>query len=363
MSEGVRPEDAAAPATGAGGFLAALARRPRDEAAGWATLALLALAPLAVQAAGAPFLLDLLTRLVILGIAAVSLNFILGYGGMISFGHAAFIGIGAYAVGICAHYERYEAWLHFPLAVFGGALFALLTGAISLRLRGVHFIMITMAFAQMAFFALVSIEEYGGDDGLVIYERSDFSFLQAVGVRFDVDDATTLFYFSFVCLLAALALVRMWARSRFGMVIQGARSNPRRMAALGFPVYRYQLAAYVMAGAMCAFAGALLGNFTTFISPEMMDWTRSGELIFMVVLGGAARLYGPLFGVALFVLLEQYLETMIRAVQGFAEAQLAIEVGKDLGVYWHFPFGLMLVLVVLFARGGVSGLLRREGGR
>ena len=195
--------------------------------------------------------------------------------------------------------------------------------------------MITMAFAQMMFFAMVSIEEYGGDDGLSIYGRSEFfSFL-------DLHDGETLYYVCLVSLCGAIYLVHRLINSRFGMVIRGSRSNDRRMAALGFPTYRYRLTAYVISGAICGYAGALLGNFTTFISPEMMDWTRSGELIFMVVLGGTATLFGPVYGVVAFLILEEILSSFT--------------------IYWHLPFGILLIAVVLFAKGGISGLLKRGG--
>ncbi|MEM1300454.1 MAG: branched-chain amino acid ABC transporter permease [Pseudomonadota bacterium] len=311
-----------------------------ETIAGWGLLALLAVAPFAIAAAGQPFLMDLATRLIIIAIGAVSLNLILGYGGMVSFGHAAFLGLGAYAVGIPAYYDIYDGWVHLLAALAVGAAFAFVTGVMSLRTKGVHFIMITMAFAQMVYFLFVSLEEYGADDGLVIYERSAVPLI-------DLHDDTTFYYLCLLSLIAALFIVHRVVNARFGMVLQGTKSNDQRMQALGFPTFRYRLVAYMIAGAICAYAGALLGNFTEFISPDMMDWTRSGELIFMVVLGGTGRLYGPIFGVAVFILLEEYLEVIMNAVHPGA------------GVYWHFAFGLLLVLVVLFARGGISGMLRR----
>ena len=307
--------------------------------AGVALIATLAVAPFLISALGQPFLMDLATRLIIIAIGAVSLNLILGYGGMVSFGHAAFLGLGAYCVGIPAHYDIYDGWVHLPLALVVGALFAFVTGLMSLRTKGVHFIMITMAFSQMVYFLFVSLEEYGADDGLVIYERTSVPMI-------DLHDDLSFYYVCLASLVAALFIVHRMVHARFGMVIQGAKSNERRMLALGFPTFRYRLVAYMIAGAMCAYAGALLGNFTEFISPDMMDWTRSGELIFMVVLGGTGRLFGPLFGVALFIILEEYLEVVMNALHPGA------------GVYWHFVFGLLLVLVVLFARGGIAGMLR-----
>ncbi|MDA9975387.1 branched-chain amino acid ABC transporter permease [Alphaproteobacteria bacterium] len=301
---------------------------------GWAMiigLFLLALLPPFVAVTGHTFYLDLASRLMILGIAAVSLNLILGHGGMISFGHAAYLGIGAYCVGIPAYYEINEGFIQIPLAVATSAAFALITGAVCLRTKGVYFIMITMAFTQMVFYAFVSIEEYGGDDGLVIDLRSEFAGL------IDIDGANGLYYFIFVSLLAVLFLVHRITRSRFGMVIEGARGNERRMRAIGYDTYRYRLVCYVIAGAICGYAGALLGNFTNFISPEMMDWTASGELIFMVVLGGTGSLFGPILGAATFVLLEEWLSAIT--------------------IYWQFIFGALLILVVLFWRGGLNGLV------
>lgn len=301
-------------------------------------LLLLLLLPLAAHFQDQPFWIDFATRLVILAMAAVSLNFILGFGGMVSFGHAAYLGIGAYAVGIPAYYDQFGAWLHFPLAMLAGALFALVTGAISLRTRGVHFIMITMAFAQMMFYAIVSIEEYGADDGLVIYGRSEFP-----GVS--IESEVSLFLLCYGSLLAMLYLVYRLVNSRFGMVLQGAKGNESRMAAVGYNVYWYRLTAYVIAGAMCGLAGALLGNFTGFISPEMTDWTRSGELIFMVILGGSGSIFGPVLGAASFLVLEEVLQIGMNATQA------------GWGIYWHLPFGILLILSVLFLKRGLIGLL------
>ncbi|MBO6559467.1 MAG: branched-chain amino acid ABC transporter permease [Nisaea sp.] len=283
------------------------------------------------------FLIDLYLRLMILAIAAVSLNLILGYGGMVSFGHAAYLVVGAYAVGIPAYYGIYNGFLQFAIAILASAAIALVTGAIALRTKGVYFIMITMAFAQMVFFTFVSIEEYGGDDGLVIDTRSEF------GGLLDINDNFTLYYFVLASLILTLGLVHRIVHSRFGMVISGSKGNDRRMQAIGFPTYRYRLASYVISGAICGYAGALLGNFTNFITPEMGDWVRSGELIFMVVLGGAGSLFGPVLGTAMFVLLEEYLSRITQ--------------------YWHFPFGAMLILVVIFTRGGINGMFRWLGGR
>lgn len=310
-------------------------RLPTRTAIGFAALLLLLVGSLTAHFTGHAFYLDIATRLTILAIAAVSLNLILGYGGMISFGHAAYIGIGAYAVGIPAYYDIYNGLIQVPIAVGICALFALVTGAISLRTKGVYFIMITMAFAQMAFFTMVSLDEYGGDDGLTIFLRSEIPFL-------DMEDNLTLFLVCYVSLLAVMFLVHRLINSRFGMVIRGARSNEARMRAIGYNTYVYRLTAYVIAGAICGYAGALYANFSSFISPDAMAWSRSGELMFMVILGGAGTFFGPLFGTAAFLLLEEVL--------------------SGITVHWHLIFGVLLILAVLFMKGGISGLIRgREG--
>ncbi|MCP4407759.1 MAG: branched-chain amino acid ABC transporter permease, partial [Gammaproteobacteria bacterium] len=207
---------------------------------------------------------------------------------------------------------------------------ALITGMICLRTRGVYFIMITMAFAQMVFYLFVSLETYGGDDGLVIDTRSEFPLI-------NLDDPLQMYLFCYVSLVAALLIVRTIIRSRFGVVLRGAKDNNERVVTLGYNTYLYRLTAYVISGAICGYAGALLGNFTTFISPEMMDWTRSGELMFMVILGGAGTTLGPVRGSVIFILVEEVL--------------------SHFTIYWHLPFGIMLIAIVLFVRGGVMGLV------
>lgn len=309
--------------------------RIRDWAAAVLLAALLIL-PLIAWWTGQKFYLDVSTRLVALALAAVSLNIVLGYGGMISFGHAAFLGIGAYCVGIPAYYDLNSGLLHFPLAVVAAALFALLTGAVCLRTRGVYFIMITMAFAQMAYYFFLSLEVYGGDDGLTIYNRSTLPLI-------NLERPLTLFLFAYGSLLAGLYLKHRIVNSRFGLVIQGAKDNDTRMRTIGYNTYAYRLLAYVISGAMAGFAGALLANFSSFISPAMMSWSRSGELMFMVILGGAGSLFGPVFGAVVILVLEEYL--------------------SGLTVYWQLPFGLLLIAAVLFARGGLWGLLGRVGQR
>jgi branched-chain amino acid transport system permease protein len=299
-------------------------------------MVLLLILPLIAYYTGNRFYLDFATRIVCLAIAAVSLNMILGFGGMISFGHAAFIGIGAYCVGIPAYHDYGSGWLHFPLAMLASAAFALVTGAISLRTRGVYFIMITMAFAQMSYYFFLSLEEYGGDDGLTIYSRSVLNII-------DIENKVVLFLLSYAVLIATVYAVYRIVNSRFGMVVRGCNSNETRMKALGYNTYIYKLTAYVMAGAMCGLAGALLGNFQSFISPDMMSWSRSGELMFMVILGGTGSLFGPVFGAVAFILIEEILSSFT--------------------TYWALPFGVLLILAVLFIKGGLNGLIQRGWNR
>lgn len=297
-----------------------------------AFMALLLVLPLIAYFTGNTFYLDFATRIVCLSFAAVSLNLILGFGGMISFGHAAFIGIGAYMVGIPAYHGFESGWLHFPLAMLVSALFALVTGAVCLRTKGVYFIMITMAFAQMAYYFFLSLEEYGGDDGLTIYNRSILNII-------DIENKVVLFLLAYAALVAGIYAVYRIVNSRFGMVVRGCQSNEARMKALGYNTYAYRLTAYVIAGTMCGLAGALLGNFQSFISPDMMGWTRSGELMFMVILGGTGTLFGPVFGAVAFLVIEEILSAFT--------------------TYWALPFGVLLILSVLFIKGGLSGLIHR----
>jgi branched-chain amino acid transport system permease protein len=294
-------------------------------------LAALVLLPVYVEFTGNRFVLTLFTRIIILALAAVSLNLILGYGGMMSFGHAVYLGIGGYAVGMLAHEGIYSGFVQWPIALAASALFALVIGALSLRTRGVYFIMITLAFAQMAYYVVAGLARYGGDDGLTIYKRSQF--FEPV----NLSNKTQFYYICLALLYASIYLVWRIVNSRFGMVIQGSRSNDTRMRAIGFPTFRYKLTCFVIAGTLCGLSGALLANHTDFVSPAMMYWTRSGDLIIMVVLGGMGSVVGPVFGAIALLLLEETLS-------GFTE-------------YWQIILGPLLLLVVLFARGGIDGLL------
>jgi branched-chain amino acid transport system permease protein len=300
----------------------------------------LALAPLAAALGPETYLLGLFTRVMIYGIAALALDFICGYGGLVSFGHAAFVGIGAYTVGIFGAHGVTDMAITLPAALLVSALFAYLTGTVCLRTKSVYFIMITLAFGQMIYFVAGSLSPYGGDDGLTLKLRSTlfgFPILQ---------NDRALYYAVLVFLLASYLLLRAVVASRFGRVFRGARENPTRMATIGFDVFRYQRVAYVIAGCVGGLSGFLLANATNFVSPAYMSWQRSGELIIMIVLGGLGTLYGAIIGAAAFLLLEDVLG-------GITEN-------------WKLIFGPMLVLIVLFARGGLLGLaqsIRERFGR
>ncbi|PSJ58577.1 branched-chain amino acid ABC transporter permease [Pseudaminobacter soli (ex Li et al. 2025)] len=310
-------------------------------------IALIAL-PTVADAAGFAALTSLATRVLIYGIAAASLNFVLGYGGMVSFGHAAFFGIGGYTVGILyQHYSLGEPLFGFipgtnqmlitlPVAVVLSGIMAAIIGALSLRTGGVQFIMITLAFAQMLFFLFVSLKTYGGDDGLIIRRANELPWL-------NMRDKHTVYY---VCLaIAVLFFAVLWrlVNSRFGNVIVGLRQSEKRMAAIGLPAYRYKLVAFIISGMGCGLAGALMANFLRFASPDMMHWTKSGELMIMVILGGVGTLFGPLIGAAVFIVLESVLASWTEN--------------------WQLGLGLILLFVVLYTQGGVQALGARLVGR
>jgi branched-chain amino acid transport system permease protein len=297
------------------------------------TIAALLLLPLYSQVTGNIFVLTLFTRIVIFALAAASLNLIMGYGGMMSFGHAAYLGIGGYAVGILAHEGIGSGLIQWPVALAVSALFALVIGALSLRTRGVYFIMITLAFAQMAYYVASGLSRYGGDDGLTVYKRSDF------GGLINLSSRIQFYYLCLGCLFGGIYLIWRIVNSRFGMVVQGVRSNEQRMQAIGFPANRYRLVCFVIAGTLCGLAGALLANNTDFISPAVMYWTRSGDLMVMVILGGMGSLFGPVIGAIVYLVLEEFLSQITE--------------------YWALIMGPLLLLIVLFGRGGIMGVLGR----
>ena len=297
-------------------------------------LVALAALPFVAQATGQEFYIGVAARILIFALAATSLNLILGFGGMVSFGHAAFLGIGAYSVAVLMFHGVTSAWIAWPLAVLVSALFALVIGFISLRTKGVYFIMITLAFAQMLYYVSTSVKAYGGDDGLAMAARS--------GVFSGFDMANDRNFYFVVLVLFALAFVgvQRLLNARFGHTLQAIRENETRMIAIGFPVYRYKLVAFTIAGALAGLAGVLLVNLNSFASPSMLQWHQSGVLMMMVILGGVGHLYGALIGATAFLLLEEILA-------GYT-------------IHWQFGLGALLLLVVLVAPNGLMSLANRK---
>ena len=298
----------------------------------WSVLVLLALIalPFVANVFGEAFYIALATRILIFALAATSLNLILGFGGMVSFGHAAFLGVGAYTVVILSQMGVVDAWVAWPTAMVVAGLFALLIGAVSLRTQGVYFIMITLAFAQMMYYLVVSFKAYGGDDGMSLPARSRIGFL-------DMSNDTHFYYVTLLACVAVLVLIALVLNARFGHVLQAIRENEVRMQSLGYAVFRYKLCAFVMSGALAGLAGALLANQSGFVSPAMMQWSQSGMLMMMVILGGVGHLYGGVWGAIVFLLLEETL--------------------SHFTIHWQLGLGALLLMVVLLLPNGLTSAL------
>ena len=306
----------------------------RRVALGLLAMLLVALPP-AMQALGAGYYVSTAGRIVVFAIAATSLNLVLGYGGMVSFGHAAFFGLGAYATGVLVSEGVLNAGAHLLATMALTALAALVIGAISLRTRGVYFIMITLAFGQMLFYLANSIKGYGGDEGLNIRARS------LLGFGLDLKDAPTFYYVALVALAVTLLGLNAFVRSRFGRAIVAIRDDDLRAEALGFATYRMRLAVFVAAGAIAGIAGALSVNQQGYVSPNLLHWTQSGTLLVMVILGGVASIWGGVLGATVLVVLQETLSAYTP--------------------HWEFWTGWVLLAVVLFARHGLAGWLARLG--
>ncbi|WP_033069123.1 branched-chain amino acid ABC transporter permease [Thalassospira australica] len=304
--------------------------------------------PLIALGMDEPFIITLATKVAIFAMAGVGLNLVLGYGGLVSFGHAAFFGIGGYAAGILAsHALNYEPIMESPFLIEGttqmiiiwivalvvSAFVALVIGAITLRTSGVYFIMITLAFAQMIYYFAISWPAYGGEDGLSIYVRNGFPGLNTLD---------PISYFGLCAAMLGLAMLfsAVLIRSRFGLALQGARQNAQRMTAVGIAPFRIRLVAFVVSAMITALAGALYADLNRFVSPTMLSWHMSGEIMVFVILGGVGRLFGPLAGAALYIILEHLL--------------------GGVWEFWQLPLGVLLLIVVLFARGGLVGVLAGE---
>lgn len=302
--------------------------RLRESVLPLLVLALLAAAPF--LGFGQGWAMTLLARAMILGMAAVSLSFIVGGAGLISLGHAAMLGFGAYVVVVLDDAGITEAAVVMPVAMGAAAGFALLTGAVAIRTSGVHFIMITLAFGQMAFFTAASLAGYGGDDGYTLYSRTSLG-----GTRW-LEDRMVFHYACLGLLVLSLLVCRMLLASRFGRVLRAAKESPLRVRAVGFDPYPYRLVAYGIAGGIAGLAGMMLANAAEFVAPSYLAWQRSGDLLFMVILGGAGSLHGAVLGALAFVLVEEWLGHITE--------------------HWRLIFGPLLILAVLFLRGGLAGL-------
>ncbi|WP_038357644.1 branched-chain amino acid ABC transporter permease [Bosea sp. UNC402CLCol] len=300
-------------------------------------LGLLALLPLATALGLPAHWLTLVTRAMIFAVAALSLDLILGVGGLVSFGHAAFIGIGAYGAGILITEGQTELLVALPAILLVCAAFAAVTGYVSLRTRGVAFIMITLAFGQMAFYFAQALSAYGGDDGLTLYEKSTLLGREIFANR------TGFYYIALGTLAFCYWLARRLVASRFGRVLRAARENAVRVTVTGYDVDHVRLGAYVISGMMAGLSGFLLANQTDFVSPAFMSWQRSGELIFMVVLGGVGSLHGAIVGALAFLIAEDVLSAWTQN--------------------WKAIFGPLIVLFVLFTQGGIAGLMTKLRGR
>lgn len=317
--------------TSAGFLAAAFSRHDRTFCVRNLLLVLVLAVIVGVPWFGDLFTTRLFTRIMIYAMAALSLDLIVGYGGLVSLGHAAFFGLGAYTVGILAHHGVVSAIIAWPAAMVVSVGAALFIGAVSLRTSGVYFIMITLAFAQMLYYFFFSLDAYGGSDGMPMTARN------TVGGWIDMGRHDHFYYLVLGLMLLVLFLAQRLVRSRFGMVIQGVRENEPRMRSLGFATYRYKLVCFIIAAAVAGLAGALIANQTLYVSPAFMHWTRSGDILVMVILGGMGSLIGPMLGALSLLLVEE-------ALASYTE-------------HWMIVLGPLLIVMVIFARRGLYGLL------
>jgi branched-chain amino acid transport system permease protein len=297
-------------------------------------VAVLALLPLATST----FYTELIAKVMILAIFAVSLDLLVGYTGLVSFGHAAFYGIGAYTLGLLApKYDAANLWLTLPAAMLAAGVAAFLVGVFVIRARGIYFIMVTLAFAQMFYFVFHDTKFGGGSDGISMNFKPVASI--AGFVPFDLGNATHSYYFVFAALLLVFLFLRVLLRSAFGRALQGIRSNEHRMLTLGFPVFRYKLASFTLAGTIAGLAGYLSAMQFGFVNPEIVSWHQSGNVLVMLILGGFGSLYGAAVGAFAFVALEQIFQDVTR--------------------HWQLLLGMTIVLIVVFLPGGLASVTRR----
>ena len=276
-------------------------------------------------------------RIMLLGMAAMGLNIVFGFGGMVSFGHAAFMGVGAYCAGISQYYGLDNGWYQLLMSAVSCGILGILIGFLALRTSGIYFIMITLAFAQMLYFFFVSLEEFGGDDGLIM-DRSDFIF-------FDLYEPLRLYYLIFFILATVSIMLMLLIRSRFGVILQAIKSNESRVEAMGLSPLKFKLTGYVISAIICGLSGCLFASWQEFVSPDIMHWTRSGDLMIIIILGGLTYLAGPLVGAIVFLLLEELLPDLLHVLF------------PPISENWMIIFGPLLIAVVLFGKGGLMGVM------
>lgn len=295
-----------------------------------------------------PFYTQLVGKIMIMAIFAMSLDLLVGYTGLTSFGHAACFGIAGYVLALLTpKYESLSLFVTLPAALGACAVFALLTGALAIRTRGIFFIMVTLAFAQMAYFVFHDTRLGGGSDGIFIYSRPE---IVLGGSRLlDLDQPQHLYYFILATLFLSYGLLRRLVSANFGHALLGIKVNEHRMAALGFPVYRYKLAAYVLSGVLAGLAGYLAALQFGFVNPEILSWHHSGAVLMMVILGGMGTLYGPVIGAFVFVLLQEIVSNQA----WFGE----------FAKHWQLSMGLFIIFVALALPHGLAGLLPLPGRR
>ncbi len=306
----------------------------RPRMAFGAALVLLTLFPLS----GAGFYVELVAKVMILAIFALSLDLLVGYTGLVSFGHAAFYGIGAYTLGLMTpKYEAANFWLTLPAAMLAAGIAAFVVGVFVVRVKGVYFIMVTLAFAQMFYFVFHDTKFGRGSDGISM----NFKPVTAIGgfTPFDLSNATHVYYCVLVLLVAVFVFLRVVLRSPFGRALQGIRSNEHRMRSLGFPTYRYKLASFTLAGALAGLAGYLSALQFGFVNPELLSWHQSGNVLLMLILGGVGSLTGAVVGAFAFVALTEIFQALTR--------------------HWQLLLGGAIILLVIFLPGGLASVANR----
>ncbi|MGY9021827.1 MAG: branched-chain amino acid ABC transporter permease [Rhodobacterales bacterium] len=303
----------------------------------WVILVLFAIFPIFTNLLDLPFWNDVVMRIMLLGMAAMGLNIVFGFGGMVSFGHAAFMGIGAYCAGISQYYGIDNGWYQLLLSVLICGVLGVVIGFLALRTSGIYFIMITLAFAQMLYFFVVSLEQFGGDDGLIM-DRSDFIFI-------DLYEPLRLYYLIFFTLAIVSIMLMLLIRSRFGVILQAIKSNENRVEAMGLNPLKFKITGYVISAIICGISGCLFASWQEFVSPDIMHWTRSGDLMIIIILGGLTYLAGPLVGAIVFLLLEEFLPDLLHIIM------------PSIAENWMVIFGPLLIVVVLFGKGGLMGVL------